>query len=283
MGVAVQSHYFSVGSVVTWAKAGVGAVATQSIVEPRYGPLGLELMSAGKSAPESLNALLALDQKPEVRQVAMVDSNGLVAAHTGAKCIPKAGHTVGKGVSCQGNIMRNARVWRAMRSAYERNSRLPLPERLVSALQAAEREGGDARGRQSAAILVVSGEISPAEWGGKVMELRVEDHPDPVGELKRLLRYRRAYDWVDRGDDLIASGRQSEALRSYEKAMRLLPEMDEIKYWVGISLLPGRRRARGLALLREVFAKDKSYVRMTKEMMRVGSLPVHPSVKRAFR
>ena len=282
MGVAVQSHYFSVGSVVTWARAGVGAVATQSITEPRYGPLGLELMAAGKSAPEALKALVAADPTPEVRQVAMIDSKGRTAAHTGRRCIPCAGHTIGNGVSCQGNIMRTRRVWGAMRRDFERNRKLPLPERLISALEAAEAAGGDARGKQSAAILVVSGEVGAADWGGRVVELRIEDHPEPLNELKRLMRYRRAYDWVDKGDSEIASGKPSAALRSYERALGLVPEIDEIKYWVGISLLTTRGRERGLALLREVFASDSAYVRLTKEIIKAGSLPIDPSVKRAF-
>ena len=283
MGVAVQSHYFSVGSVVTWARSGVGAVATQSITEPRYGPLGLELMAAGRSAPEALKALVASDPNPEVRQVAMVDSKGRTAAHTGSRCIPHAGHTLGRGVSCQGNIMRNSLVWKAMRRDFEKNRKLPLPERLVSALETAEAAGGDARGKQSAAILVVSGDVAATDWGGRVVELRVEDHREPLEELKRLLRYRRAYDWVDRGDNQLAAGKLSGALKAYAKALELVPEVDEIKYWVGISLLPTRRKDRGLSLLREVFTKDPSYVKITKDIMRARSLPVDPSVKLAFR
>jgi uncharacterized Ntn-hydrolase superfamily protein len=282
MGVAVQSHYFSVGSVVTWARAGVGAVATQSMTEIRYGPLGLELMGAGKSAPETLKGLLAVDPKPDIRQVAMVDSKGRTAAHTGKRCIPFAGDTQGNGVSCQGNIMRNGRVWTAMKKSYERNHGLPLPERLAAALEAGEAAGGDARGKQSAAILVVSGEKAASYWEGKVLELRVEDHPDPVQELKRLIRFKRGYEWVDKGDDYIASAKLTDALKAYEKALKLVPEVDEIRYWVGVSLLKTRQRERGLRLLRAVFAKDRSYVGMTKAIMKAGSLPIDPSVKDAF-
>ncbi|MDV3276922.1 MAG: DUF1028 domain-containing protein [Nitrososphaerales archaeon] len=282
MGVAVQSHYFSVGSVVTWARAGIGAVATQSMTEIRYGPLGLELMAAGKSAAEALRGLLAVDPKPDIRQVAMVDSKGRTAAHTGKRCIPYAGNTQGKSVSCQGNIMRNGRVWTAMRKSYEKNARLPLPERLVAALEAGEAAGGDARGKQSAAILVVSGEKTSSYWEGRVVELRVEDHPEPVPELKRLLRFKRGYDWVDKGDGYIASGKLAAALKAYERALELVPEVDEIKYWVGVSLLPTKRRERGLDLLKEVFAKDRSYVKMTKAIVKAGSLPIDPSVREAY-
>jgi uncharacterized Ntn-hydrolase superfamily protein len=282
MGVAVQSHYFSVGSVVTWARAGVGAVATQAIVEPKYGPLGLELMASGKSAQETLKALLALDPSPELRQVAMVDSKGGTASHTGSKCIPYAGHTAGDGVSCQGNIMRTSRVWKEMRRAFEKNRSLPLPERLVTALDAAEEAGGDARGKQSAAMLVVSGEVGATEWGGRVLELRVEDHREPLKELRRLLRYRRAYDCMDEGDNQLTAGKVSEALRSYSKALELVPEVDEIKYWVGISMLQTRQKEKGLSFLKDVFAKDTSYVGITKRMIKARSLPIDQSVKRAL-
>lgn len=282
MGVAVQSHYFSVGSVVTWARAGVGAVATQALVEPSYGPLGLELMAGGKTAPEALKSLVSADPRADTRQVAMVDSVGLAAAHTGEKCIPYAGHATGLGVSCQGNIMRTSRVWRAMKIAYERNARLALPERLIAALEAAENEGGDARGRQSAAVLVVRSELRPSDWEGTLVELRVEDHESPVTELKRLLRYKRGYDFVEKGDNQMASGKQSEALKSFERAMELVPEVDEIKYWVGINLLPTRKRAQGVSLLKEVFSRDASYVKLTRRMIKAKSLPIHRSVEEAL-
>jgi len=204
LGVAVQSHYFSVGSVVTWARAGVGAVATQSFVEPSYGPLGLELMSAGKSAPEALEALVRVDEKASRRQVGMVDSKGRVAAHTGEKCIPFAGQALGDQFSCQANLMRNEKVWGAMHGSFL-TSDLPFAERLVAALQAGEDAGGDARGKQSSALLVVGPEVGPTPWSGRLIELRVEDHPDPVKEIGRLLRFRRGYDWVDKGDSLVAS------------------------------------------------------------------------------
>jgi uncharacterized Ntn-hydrolase superfamily protein len=282
MGVAVQSHYFSVGSVVTWARAGVGAVATQAMVEPKYGPLGLELMAAGKTAEEALKALLSVDPKADVRQVAMVDSRGNVAAHTGSRCIPHAGHVTGKGVGCQGNIMRNSSVWREMMKSYNKNDSLPLPERLVAALEAAEEAGGDARGKQSAAILVVSPERSASYWNGRLLELRVEDNAEPVKELRRLLRYRRGYDWVEKGDERITSGDLAGAMEAYERALALVPEVDELKYWTGISLLPTSKRERGLALLKDVFGRDRSYVEMTELIMQSGALPIDSSVRLAF-
>src|SRR6266436_220725 len=155
LGAAVQSHYFATGAVVTWADAGVGAVATQAMVDPDYGKLGIELMRAGKSAPETLAALLAADAGREIRQVAMLDAQGRVAAHTGSLTIPAAGHLVGEQFSVQANMMTRATVWPAMAAAY-RAARGDLAERMIAALEAAEGEGGDIRGRQSAAMLVVA-------------------------------------------------------------------------------------------------------------------------------
>lgn len=277
MGVAVQSHYFSVGSVVTWARAGVGAVATQAMVELTYGPLGLQLMAAGKSAKQALDALLKADPKSENRQVAMVDAEGVVAAHTGSKCIPHAGHVVGEQVSCQGNIMRNSTVWKEMQGAY-RGTRGPLAERLVAALEAGERAGGDARGKQSAAILVVSGELKPNYWSGKTVELRVEDNPEPVEELKRLLRYQRGYDWVNKGDDLLTSEKYAEALKAYAKGLELVPEVLELRYWVGLSMLETKEKERGVKMLREVFAEDKNWIDITKGIVRARAPPIDPAV-----
>lgn len=270
MGVAVQSHFFSVGSLVTWARAGVGAVATQAMVDVKYGPLGLELMAGGKSAEDALKALLSADPDSDQRQVAMVDSKGGVAAHTGTGCIPEAGHATGKGLSCQGNIMKSSRVWTAMRDAYESNGELSFAERLLSALEAAEAAGGDARGRQSAALLVVSPDLRPNPWEGRQVELRVEDHPDPVAELKRLLTYHRAYEWSNRGDELLTSKDLDGASEAYTKAFELAPEIDELKYWAGIGLLPTRNRARGVKMVQEVFAKDPGWIQVTRGVAKVN-------------
>jgi uncharacterized Ntn-hydrolase superfamily protein len=278
MGVAVQSHYFSVGSVVSWARAGVGAVATQSMAEISYGPLGLELMGSGKSAPEALEALLRADTKLEDRQVAMVDSKGRVAAHTGIKCIPFAGHVVGDNFSCQGNIMRSEKVWISMHDSFLRNGDLPFAERLVASLEAGEGAGGDIRGKQSAAMLVVSADISPSYWPGRLIDLRVEDHPDPVPELKRLLRYQRGYDWVSKGDDLLSSANYSDALKAYQKALDLVPEVDELKYWVGISLLATGQKEKGLSMMKGVFDRDRSWVQVTKGILQTGSPPIDPAL-----
>ncbi|MDE1852668.1 MAG: DUF1028 domain-containing protein [Thaumarchaeota archaeon] len=277
LGVAVQSHYFSVGSVVTWARAGVGAVATQSIAEPSYGPLGLELMGAGKSASEALEALLRVDKKADHRQVAMVDSRGGVAAHTGGKCIPHAGQVSGEQFSCQANLMRNDSIWGAMKESYQKNEDAPLAERLVEALQAGEEAGGDVRGKQSAAILVVSGQAQPSQWAGRVMDLRVEDNPDPIPELRRLVRYKRGYDWVDKGDEYLASRDYPNALEAYRKGLELVPEVDELRYWVGLSYLATSEKERGRDMLREVFKKDGSWVQLTRDLVRTQAVPVDPA------
>ncbi|HZW56471.1 MAG TPA: DUF1028 domain-containing protein [Nitrososphaerales archaeon] len=272
LGVAVQSHYFSVGSVVTWARAGVGAVATQSMVEVSYGPLGLELMSSGKSAGEALDALLKADAKPEVRQVAMVDSRGSVAIHTGKKCIPFAGHVAGEQFSCEANLMSNDTIWGAMEKSYLAQGSLPLPERLVAALEAAEQAGGDIRGRQSAALLVVSPTVSPSYWSGRLVELRVEDHPEPVQELKRLLRLKRGYEWAERGEDFLSSGKFEESREAFARANQLAPEIDELRFWEGVSLLGSGRTNEAKAVLQPIFKKDERWIQVTKSMKQIGMI-----------
>jgi uncharacterized Ntn-hydrolase superfamily protein len=272
MGVAVQSHWFSVGSAVTWARAGVGAVATQAMADTRYGPLGLELMSAGKIAPEALGSLLESDKKRDVRQVAMIDSKGNVAAHTGPDCIPFAGHAIGKGFSCQANIMRSKRVWTGMKRSFEENSNLSLAERLVGSLEAGEEAGGDLRGKQSAAILVVGKELKPTYWDGRRVDLRVEDSPEPLPELRRLLRYQRGYEWVNMGDDFLSSEKYRDALNAYRKGLEIVPEVLELKYWVGMSMLKTRERSKGLAILKEVFQEDRSWVKLTRMMAKKNSM-----------
>ena len=199
MGVAVQSHYFSVGPIVPWAEAGVGAVATQSLVLVDYGPKGLELMKKGLTAKQALDQLLKADSTHDGRQVAMVDAKGNVAAYTGPSCIPDAGDVQGDQFSCQANLMSHPTIWPAMKAAYEK-AQGDLAERLMQALEAAEKAGGDIRGRQSAAIVVVKGEKGANPWDNVVVNLRVEDHDHPLVELRRLLRLRRAYNLEDQGD-----------------------------------------------------------------------------------
>jgi uncharacterized Ntn-hydrolase superfamily protein len=270
LGVAVQSHYFSVGSVVTWARAGVGAVATQSIAEPSYGPLGLELMAGGKSADEALKALLKSDLKAQSRQVAFVDSKGRVAVHTGSKCIRYAGHILGEEYSCQANLMSNDTIWGAMNKAYKENAGLSFAERLLSALEAAEAAGGDIRGKQSAAMLIVSPQLSANYWSGRVLELRIEDSPEPLKELKRLIRIKQAYDWADRGDDYLSSGKVQESRDAFEKAYRFAPEIDELKYWRGISLLGSGRAEEAKEVLYPLLKSEPRWIQVSKSLKEIG-------------
>ena len=194
IGVAVESHYFGVGRVVTWAESGVGAVATQSVPETAYGPRGIELMRSGSSARSALETLVAGDPQRPVRQVAMIDASGEVAVHTGELCLAEAGHATGHQVSAQANLMEKPTVWAAMLHAFEARAGEDLPSRLLAALDAAEGEGGDLRGKQSAAMLVVSGTRSDAPWDQRLVDLRVDDHPDPLEELRRLLELSSAFD-----------------------------------------------------------------------------------------
>jgi uncharacterized Ntn-hydrolase superfamily protein len=274
LGVAVQSHYFSVGSVVTWARSGVGAIATQSMAEISYGPLGLDLMAGGRSAPEALASLLKSDSRAETRQVGMVDSNGLVSVHTGSRCIDYAGHLIGDGFSCQANLMSNSSIWGEMEKAYKKRSDLELPERLVATLEAAEAAGGDARGKQSTALLVVSPKIFPNPWMGRVMELRVEDNEYPIPELKRLVRLKRAYDWADRGDDFLSLGKIEESKMAFKKAEELAPGNEEIRFWVGITLLGSEQSmSEGMEIVREIFSRNQNWKAVTRSLLEKSYLP----------
>jgi len=223
MGVAVQSHWFSVGSVVPWAEAGVGAVATQSFVDPAYGPLGLELMRAGKSAPAALNALVSTDEDKAVRQVAMIDAEGRVAAHTGSRAIFAAGHHLGKQYSVQANLMEKPTVWPAMAKAFEL-AEGDLAERMLCALEAAEAEGGDIRGRQSAAIVVVRVASTGKPWEDRLFDLRVEDDQNPVAELRRLVWLQRAYQKLNEGDMWLTKKDFVKAIASYKQATTIVPD-----------------------------------------------------------
>src|SRR5690606_8128350 len=198
-GVAVQSHWVSVASIVGWGEAGVGVVATQSSVNPSFSPRGLDLLKKGMTAQEVVGPLIFSEAGTEMRQLAIVDSKGNSYAFTGSKCISEAGHFVGNGCSVQANMMLNNTVWSAMSEAFE-NTKAPLAERLVEALEAAQNEGGDIRGKQSACLLVVKGNATGNLWEDRLIDLRVEDHSDPVTEIKRLLNVYRAYEHMNKGD-----------------------------------------------------------------------------------
>jgi len=271
MGVAVQSHWFSVGSIVTWAEAGVGAIATQSFVDPAYGPLGLDLMRGGKTAKQALESLVATDAGRDVRQVAMIDANGMVVAHTGAKCIQGAGQVVGRNYSVQANLMLNDRIWPAMSKAYE-SATGDLADRMLAALDAAEAAGGDIRGKQSAAILIVKGTSTGRPWVDRVMELRVEDHPEPLKELRRLVQVHRAYDHMNRGDLAVEHGDVDGALKEYGAAQDLFPDNLEMKYWTAISLASAGRVEQALPMFRDVFVQDMHWATLVLRLPAAGVL-----------
>ena len=235
LGVAVQSHWFSVGSVVSWAEAGVGAVATQSFAERSYGPLGLELMRRGRSAPEALETLVHADKSRDVRQVAFVDASGTVSVHTGDDCIREFGHLTGDGFSVQANMMERDTVWTAMADAY-RSAEGDLPDRLLAALAAAQAERGDIRGMQSAAMLVVEAEPTGNEWDDRVIELRIEDHATPVDELARLVRSWRAYGHAEQAEELELAGDLDGALQERLRALEILPDHPEIAFWAAVAM-----------------------------------------------
>jgi uncharacterized Ntn-hydrolase superfamily protein len=276
MGVAVQSHWFSVGSVVSWAEAGVGAVATQSLVDPSYGPLGLQLMKAGRSAPDALRGLLEADQGREVRQVAMIDATGKIAAHTGGKCIDMAGQVVNETgqFSVQANLMEKDTVWGAMTAAYEgAPAEADLAERMLLALEAAEREGGDIRGKQSAALLIVGPTSTGKPWTDRKFDLRVEDHPTPLVELRRLVQVQRAYNHMNAGDLALEKGDFEAAMREYGAAQKFAPQIVEIPFWHAVTLVNNGKLEEALPIFRSVFAREPKWAELVPRLVKAGLLP----------
>ena len=277
LGVAVQSHWFSVGPIVAWAEAGVGAVATQSFVDPSYGKNGLDSMRAGKSAPDTLKELLAKDEAREVRQVAMIDAQGRVEAFTGKNDIQAAGHIVGKNFSVQANLMLNDKVWPAMARAFE-NTKGDLADRMLAALDAAQAEGGDIRGRQSAALIVVTGKPTGQAWKDRTFDLRVDDSPQPLVELRRLVRLQRAYNHMNAGDLAVEKKDNEGALREYSAAEKLVPNNAEMIYWHAVALVNMGRVEESLPLFRRVFAMDRNWVTLTPRLPKSGLLPDDPKL-----
>jgi uncharacterized Ntn-hydrolase superfamily protein len=277
LGVAVQSHWFSVGSTVPWAEAGVGAVATQSFVDPSYGKLGLELMRAGRGAPQSLAGLLAADSASQVRQVGMIDAQGRVAAHTGEKCIAAAGHIVGENFSVQANMMEKDTVWPAMAKAY-REAKGDLAERMLAALEAAEAQGGDIRGKQSAALIVVSGKASGRPWVDRRFDLRVDDHPAPLKELRRLVTLQRAYNFMNEGDLAIERNDTQAALKAYSEAEALAPGNAEMVFWHAVSLVNVGKVDEAVPLLQKTYKADPRWKELLKRLPKSGLLPEDPKL-----
>jgi len=272
LGVAVQSHWFSVGFLVPWAKAGVGAVATQSFVKVDYGPDGLQLMESGITAVDALKTLTSKDEGEAVRQVGMIDIKGNVAAHTGSRCIKYAGHIVGENYSVQANMMANGTVPKAMAVAFEK-TKGDLADRMMAALEAAEAEGGDIRGKQSAAMVIVSGEPSGVDWKDTKLSLRIEDHPTPLIELKRLIRVHRAYQHANMGDHYMETEEIDKALIEYSKAAEYYPENAELPYWSAVALANGGRLEEALPVFQSVFQRNPDLKTMTPRLVKSGLLP----------
>ncbi|HEX2165288.1 MAG TPA: DUF1028 domain-containing protein [Thermoanaerobaculia bacterium] len=283
LGVAVQSHWFQVGAVVAWAEAGVGAVATQSFVEPAYGPRALGLLSGGWTPQEALDRLLAADEQRAVRQVAIVDAEGRVAAWTGERCIAAAGHRTGDGYSVQANLMERPTVWPAMAAAYETALADPATDfagALLAALRAAEAEGGDIRGRQSAALLVVRAKTTGDPWRDRRVDLRVDDHPAPLDELARLLDLHRAYEEMNAGDAAVAEGDFEAALGHYSRATEMAPDIVELPFWQAVTMFVEGREAEALPIFRRVFAAEPRWIEVVRRLPAAGLLPDLAAVER---
>ena len=275
MGVGVQSHWFSVGNVVAWAKSGVGVVATQSFVNKSFGPKGLAMMEAGVPANEVLAVLLSNDSGESVRQVGMVDKNGVLAVHTGSKCVDFASHVQGENYTAQANMMLKNTVPEAMASAFESSRGEPLAERILKAMQAAQAEGGDIRGKQSAAIHVVKIASNGEPWNDDyVVDLRVDDHENPIEEIARLLRVQRAYEFMNAGDLYVEHGQMDDAMKAYKSAMNMFPENLEMKYWTAITLANGGDIEEAQKMLIPVYQKDGNWRELTRRLPKVGLLTV---------
>lgn len=272
MAVGVQSHWFSVGALVPWGKAGVGVVATQSFVNPAYGPEGLDLMASGISADEALSRLVEKDEGRAFRQVAFLDANGHVSAFTGEKCVEAAEDLTGKNFSVQANMMLNDKVVPAMAEAFMKYSDYPLAERVMEVLKAAQKAGGDIRGKQSAALIVVGPEKTDKEWENKKIDLRVDDSDAPVQELERLLKVNRAYEHMNKGDLAVEAGDTELALKEYGTAEKMFPENLEMKFWKAVALANSGRLEEARPIFKKIFEKNENWKTMLKRLPPSGLL-----------
>ena len=274
MAIGVQSHWFSVGTIVSWGRSGVGVVATQSFVNPAYGPNGLDLMSQGKSAEEALQLLVEADRGRDYRQVAFLDASGSVSAFTGSSCISSASHAIGENYSVQANMMLNDDVVPAMSKAFVEQKGLPLAERVLKVLQAAQSAGGDIRGKQSAALIVVGPDVEEEVWNDRKIDLRVDDHQDPLGELDRLLHVHRAYAHMNRGDLAVEHQDMEGALREYGAAEKMFPRNLEMKYWKAVALANNARMEEALPVFFFFFDRDTNWRELTRRLPSSGLLSV---------
>ena len=280
-GVAVQSHWFAAGSVVPWAEAGVGAVATQAQAEMSYGPRGLALLREGATATDALAQLLAADEDREVRQVAVVDARGTIATHTGSRTIPAAGHATGAAFSCQANMMWEPTVWDAMAAAYTGASG-DLAARLLAALDAAEAERGDIRGRQAAGILIVGAERLDEPWRGVRMHLHADDHPVPNAELRRLVEVHRAYEHLEASEELQLERDDDGVARERASALSAGPGLIEVRFWAAIGLAGEGRIEEARELIAPVFAADPGWRELLRRLRDHDLLDVRPEAAEAL-
>jgi len=274
MAVGVQSHWFSVGTAVSWGEAGVGVVATQSFVDKSYGPKALALMKQGFTAQDALDSLKKADPGVDVRQVAILDTKGFVAAHTGAKCIQYASHITGANFSVQSNMMLASTVSESMATAFRSSAGKPLAERVLAALDAAQKAGGDIRGMQSAALIVVPGSANNQPWNDKTVDLRVDDNPQPLKELRRLYNIHTAYQHMNNGDLAVEKNDMALAMKEYNAAMKMFPGNLEMQYWTAVTLANNKQVAKSLPMFKKIFAKDKNWKELTRRLPPVGLLTV---------
>lgn len=274
MAVAVQSHWFSVGTAVSWAEAGVGAVATQSFTNKSFGIRGLDLLRRGLSAQDALDILLSDDAGKDVRQVAIVDMSGNVAAHTGKSCIQYASHIKGKQFSVQSNMMLGNKVCEAMAAAFEGSGRKPLGEKMLIALEAAQKAGGDIRGQQSAALIVVPAKAEGKPWDERTVDLRVDDGKEPIKELRRLFNVHTAYVHMNNGDLAVEKNDMATAMKEYNAAMKLMPGNLEMQYWTAVTLANNKNTDKALPIFKKVFAGNKNWKELTKRLPAVNLLTV---------
>lgn len=276
MGVAVQSHWFATGTLVIWGEAGVGVVATQSFVNPAFGPEGLALMKKDKTVDQAMQSLLAEDEGKEFRQLGLLNAKGEAAAFTGSQCIDFAGHIVGEGYAVQANLMANDKVWPAMAKAFENSAGQSLANRLMAALEGAQAAGGDIRGKQSAALLVVGAEATGQSWVDRKVDLRVDDHPNPLQELKRLLKVHQAYGYMNKGDLAMEKGDVIIAMEAYGQAETMFPNNLEMKFWKAINLANTGAMQEALPIFKTIFARDKNWKTLTPRLTKNGLLTVGP-------
>jgi uncharacterized Ntn-hydrolase superfamily protein len=273
MGVAVQSHWFSVGSLVAWGKAGVGVVATQSFINPSFGPRGLSLLENGLTPKMAVEDLLKLDEGRDVRQLAILNAKGDVFSYTGKNCIAEAGNIMGSNFSVQANLMEKNTVWPAMAKAFK-STKGSLAERLLAALEAAQKEGGDIRGKQSAAILVVKAKSTGNSWEDKVVDLRVEDNENPIKEMRRLLTIHTAYDFMNKGDLAVETGNNKLAKEYYKYAQKLNPNNLEMKYWYAITLANNGELVEAKKILEAIYKINSNWKTLTPRLVKAKLLMV---------